>query len=161
MRDLVVRPDVFAHASFNANGPGYPSTLMGYHAQLRQFFHDAKRQDELERRYAQGRPGMRPAYDDELTQGRTLLSRERMLGCEADSYRDMERWFKLADEFGFHVGFAGGREAWRVASELAARDVSVVLTLDWGKEVKDPLAKKDEEKRRKEAVPSTRRTTRA
>jgi len=151
MRDLVVRPDVFAHGAFTANGPGYPSTLMGYIAQLRQFFHDAKRQEELERRYAQGRPGSRPPYDDELAEGRALLSRERLLVCEAEGYRDMERWFKLADAFGFRVGFAGGREAWRVAPELAERDVPVVLTLDWGKEVEDPLAKdKKKDKRKKE-----------
>ena len=146
MRDLVVRSDVFAHGAFTANGSGYPSTLMGYIAQLRQFFHDANRQEELERRYAQGRPGPRPPYDDELAEGRVLLSRDRLLVCEAEGYRDMERWFKLADDFGFRVGFVGGREAWRVALELAERDVPVVLTLDWGKEVEDPLAKDKKKK---------------
>ncbi len=148
LRDLVVHSDVFAHGAFSANGKGYPSTLMGYMAQLRQFFNDAKRQDELERRYAQGRPGLRPPHDDELEEGQALLVRKKLLVCEADGYRDMERWFKLADEFGLRVGFSGGREAWRVAEQLAERDAPVVLTLDWGKEVEDPLAE-DKKKKKK------------
>jgi hypothetical protein len=36
MRDVVLR-DLVAYASFAASGPGYPSTLMGYFSQLRQF----------------------------------------------------------------------------------------------------------------------------
>ncbi|MAB80449.1 MAG: hypothetical protein CMJ89_13940 [Planctomycetes bacterium] len=149
VRDLVILPDVFGHAAFAANGPGYPSTLMGYLAQLRQFFNDSKYLDELERRHEQGRPGLRPPHDEELVAGGALLAKGQVLVCEAQSSRDMERWFKLADEFGLRIGFSGGLEAWRVADELSNRDVPVVLTLDWGKEVKDPLAK--EEKKKDEA----------
>jgi len=150
MRDLVVRDEVFAHAAFSASGPGYPSTLMGYFAQLRQFFLDSQRQLELEQRYAQGRPGSRPAFDAALDAGAMLVTGRRTLLCEANQSDDFERWERLADEFGLKLGFAGGGEAWRVQDELARRGATVVLTLDWGKEVKDPRpkaeAKKDEEK---------------
>ncbi|MSR63772.1 MAG: hypothetical protein EXS08_15205 [Planctomycetes bacterium] len=146
MRDLVMRDEVFAHAAFTANGPGYPSTLMGYFAQLRQFFLDSQRQLELERRYAQGRPGLRPAFDASLAAGAALVSGQRMLLCEANQSDDFERWERLAEEFGLKLGFVGGGEAWRVQDELARRGATVVLTLDWGKEVKDPRPKAEDKK---------------
>jgi hypothetical protein len=142
-RDRVARDEVFFHGAFTANGPGYPSTLMGYFAQLRQFFLDSQRQVELARRYAAGRPGTRPPFDAELAAGVTLLGRERRLLCEANSAADIERWLRLADEFRLEVDFAGGLEAWRVREELARRGATVALSLDWGKEVKDPRPKED------------------
>jgi imidazolonepropionase-like amidohydrolase len=145
MRDVVVRSDVFHHAAFSASGPGYPSTLMGFMAQLRQFFMDGARHALLEERYARGRPGLRPPFDADLEAGTAILSGEGRLFCAAQSHRDVERWLKLADEFGFEVAIGGGRDAWRVADVLAARDVPVVLTLDWGKEVEDPLSDEEEE----------------
>ncbi|HEX6884531.1 MAG TPA: amidohydrolase family protein [Planctomycetota bacterium] len=138
MRDLVARDEVYAHAAFAASGQGYPSTLMGYFAQLRQFFLDSQRHGELASRYVAGRPGLRPAFDAELEAGAALLAGERTLLCQADSAADVWRWFRLADEFGLELAFVGGLEAGRVREELARRDVAVVLTLDWGKEPEDP-----------------------
>lgn len=143
-RDLVVRDGVFAHAAFAASGPGYPSTLMGDFAQLRQFFLDARRHVELTRRYQEGRPGFRPPYDAELDRGAALVLRDQRLVCEAQSVSDMDRWLRLAHEFDLSVVFAGGGEAWKIAGELRAADVPVVLTLDWGKEVDDPRPKEKE-----------------
>jgi len=140
-RDSILLADVFAHAAFRATGPGYPSTLIGYHAQLRQFFLDAKHHAELEQRYKEGRPGPRPAHDAELAASRSIVRRERRVMCEADSAQDIQRWIKLANELGFELGIVGGREAWKVAAELKARDIPVVLTLQWGDEPKDPKEK--------------------
>ncbi|MBM3990150.1 MAG: amidohydrolase family protein [Planctomycetes bacterium] len=148
-RDSILRADVFAHAAFRAAGPGYPSTLIGYHAQLRQFFLDAAHHAELEQRFEQGRPGPRPAYDAELAAARSLVRKERRVMCEADSAQDIQRWIKLADELGFELGIVGGREAWKVAAQLKARDIPVVLTLQWGDEPKDP--KKQDKQRKKDA----------
>lgn len=149
MRDLVVAPRVFAHAQFSASsasgGRGYPSTLMGYMAQLRQFFLDAQRHAELTRRYDAGRPGPRPAWDAELEAAQEILGGTRRVFCNARSSRDVERWLKLADEFGFEIGITNGRDAWRIADVLAERNVPVILTLDWGDEPDDPDAGGDEE----------------
>jgi len=138
MRDLVMLPDTFVHAAFRASGPSYPSTLMGYHAQLRQFFLDADHHRTLKSRFDEGRPGARPPFDAELEAGIAILEGEVPLVCQADSSRDIERWIRLADEFGLSVRISGGREAWRVADRLAERRIPVFLTLDWGDEVDDP-----------------------
>jgi imidazolonepropionase-like amidohydrolase len=146
MRDVVVRDEVFAHAAFAASGSGYPGTLMGYFAQLRQFLLDSRRQIELERRYEHGRPGARPPFDEQLAAGASIVSGELPFLCEANRSDDIERWLRLADEFGLKADIVGGLEAWRVEDVLVARDMTVVLTLDWGKEVKDPRPKEDKEK---------------
>jgi imidazolonepropionase-like amidohydrolase len=137
-RDQVIAEDVYQCAAFRASGTGYPSTLMGYHAQLRQFFLDSKWEADLRERWDSGRPGPRPAFDPDLREGEAVLSGERKLLCEADSDDDILRWLRLADEWGVEIAIVGGREAWRVANVLRERGVPVFLTLDWGDEVDDP-----------------------
>ena len=144
-RDLVLRPEVFAHGAFRATGAGYPNTLMGFTAQLRQFFLDAGYQVDMAKRYEDGRPAVRPAFDDELASGAVLLAGERRLAVEAQSSRDIERWIRLAGEFGVRLAVCGGGEAWRVTDALAQDGIPVVLTLEWGDEVDDPAAKEEEE----------------
>ncbi|MEW6070987.1 MAG: amidohydrolase family protein [Planctomycetota bacterium] len=139
-RDVIVRPVVFAHAAFAASGPGYPETLMGQHAQLRQFLRDVVWHAERQMRYAAGRPGPRPPWDLDLEAGVPLVTQETTLACEAESDRDIERWLRLAEELDLVIAIAGGRDAGRAAGELAARDIPVLLTLDWGEEVEDPRA---------------------
>lgn len=143
-RDVVLLPRLFACAAFQASGSGYPSTLMGFHAQLRQFVEDARRHRLLRERFEAGRPGPRPPYDTELEAGGRLIDGTTLVLCSAETARDVDRWLGLADELGLRVGFAGGREAWKRAAVLAEREVPVVLTLDWGEEVKDPNEAKGE-----------------
>ncbi len=141
MRDTILVADVFAHAAFRAGGPGYPSTLMGYYAQLRQFFLDVRHQAELQARYAAGKSGPRPPFDAELEAGLALAGKQRRVMCEADGEQDIRRWISFGDELGIDIGIVGGREAWKVADVLKARAIPVVLTLQWGDEPKDPHEK--------------------
>lgn len=137
-RDLVVRGEVFQHAEFRAPRGGYPRTLMGYHAQLRQFFLDADHHRTLRERWKANRPGPRPSWDADLEEGAALLDGAPLV-CAADTARDVNRWLRLADEIGLNVAaFAGGRDAWKVADELAKREIAVILDLDWGDEVPIP-----------------------
>ncbi len=143
LRDRIVRPEVHSHAAFDASGRGYPSTLMGYFSQLRQFFSDAERHSQLQQRFDAGRPGARPPFDPELDAGVELL-KGRVLWCEAESRRDLRRWYRLGDEFRLELGFVGGRESGDLAELLAERGTPVVLTLDWGDEPDDPRETEDE-----------------
>ncbi|HVS19520.1 MAG TPA: amidohydrolase family protein, partial [Planctomycetota bacterium] len=155
-RDRVLTPDVGAHAAFRASGGGYPSTIMAHLAQLRQFFHDARRQAVLEERFAAGRPGARPPFDANLRAALPLLDGSKRLWCRAERADDIRRWLRLADEFELSIGIVGGREAWRVAETLAERGVPVVLTLEWGKEVEDPHAEKKKTEEKKEKAEESR-----
>ncbi|MBI5361717.1 MAG: hypothetical protein HZA53_00970 [Planctomycetes bacterium] len=139
-RDRVRAPVVFAHGGFECTGTGYPGTLMGSIAQLRQFFLDARWVAELAAREKANEPGRRAPYDPDLAAAKALLERQSVLVCEAESAADIERWVSLADEFGLAIAISGGREAWRRAELLAQRKVPVILTLQWGEEVEDPHA---------------------
>lgn len=139
VRDLVVTPTSMQHATFRAARGGYPNTLMGHHAHLRQFFLDADHHGELTERWVEGRPGPRPAWDADLDSGGQLLSHDQSLACRATSARDIARWIRLADELGLYItSITAGRDAWKMADELAARGITVVLDLDWGDEVEEP-----------------------
>jgi len=146
-RDALVVPHVWAHASFDTSGPGYPSTLMGAFAQLRQFFYDAQWHAELRARQAQGRTGIRPPFDPELEAGADLLAGKRIVMAHADEINDIERWLALGREFDIPLTLTGARDAWRVATSLAQRGMFVVLTLDWNEEVPDPAKPKKGAKR--------------
>jgi imidazolonepropionase-like amidohydrolase len=148
-RDVVIVPAEFDHAGFETPGSGYPGTLMGAVAQLRQFFLDAQRQRELERRRVSGVSTSRFPYDADLAAVVPALEKQRRVVCEADGADDIERWIKLGDELGFEIAISGGRDAWKRAALLSARKIPVFLTLDWGDEVDDPHAKskKDDPKR--------------
>lgn len=145
-RDLVITPALFQHAAFAASGAGYPSTAMGYMAQLRQFFLDARHQREALERFAAGRPGPRPPYDAELEAGVAIVSGDERLACDADQAQAIDRWLRLARELGLSIVLTGGGEAWRLADDLAAEAIPVLLTLRWSEEVPDPFAKEKEKK---------------
>jgi len=149
-RDAIVRALVFDHAGFECDGPGYPGTLMGGIAQLRQLFLDARWTSDLEQRAEQGKAGPRPPYDPDLEAILPALAHKRRVVCEAETAADIERWIKLSDEFGFDLSIAGGREAWKRAPLLAQRKIPVFLTLEWGEEPEDPHAKEKEKEKEKE-----------
>ena len=140
-RDAVVRAEVFETASFDCSGPGYPGTLMGALAQLRQFFLDARWSEALAQREREGKPGPRPPFDLDFAAILPALHGAERVACEAETAADIERWLMLADEFGFQPLIVGGREAWKRADLLARRKVPVLLTLEWGEEPEDPHAK--------------------
>lgn len=139
-RDAIVVPAVFAHAGFETGGAGYPSTAMGYVAQLRQFFLDARRHAELHERYQAGRPGVRPAWDADLDSFQPVLRRGRRIAARAERANEIDRWLDLSEELGFELVVVGGREAFHHAERLSARRVPVVLTCEWGEEVELPKA---------------------
>jgi hypothetical protein len=149
-RDAIVRPLVFDHASFECSGPGYPGTLMGAFAQLRQVFFDARWAAELGTRAEAGKAGPRPPFDPDLEALLPMLDKKRRVVCAAETAADIERWMRLADEFSLDIAIAGGREAWKRAALLAQRKIPVLLTLEWGDEPEDPHAKEKEKEKKKE-----------
>jgi hypothetical protein len=144
VRDRVLVSDAFQSASFEAAGSGYPRTLMGRIAHLRQFFMDARWHAERQERYAARRVDRRPPYDPDLDAIQAVLHGERRLLCSANSARDIRRWLDLAEVWSFDPVICGGREAWRLDTVLAAAGVPVILGLDCGEEVPDPDLEPDE-----------------
>lgn len=150
-RDRFVRPVVFDHAGFDLGGPGYPNTLMGSIAQLRQFVFDAQRHREIATRVAKGASSARLPWDADLEAFGAVLARERRVFGDFETADGIDRWLALADELGFDAGVTGGREAWKRAKVLAERSIPLVLTLEWREEPDDPAKDKKKDADAKDA----------
>lgn len=121
--------------SSNYEGSGYPATLMGVMAHLRQVFLDAQRHATLQERWVLGRAERRPAHDAVLDAVGALLDGRLPLVCEAREEEDVRLVLGLTDEFpGLRVVILGGREAYELADELSARGVGVLHDFDFGDE---------------------------
>ncbi|WP_411818593.1 amidohydrolase family protein [Hyphococcus sp. DH-69] len=56
-----------------------------------------------------------------------VLSGERPLAIHTSRESDIRQSVKLVDDYGIRVNIIGGAEAWRVADEIAQRNIGVVL----------------------------------
>jgi imidazolonepropionase-like amidohydrolase len=139
-RDCVVRPDVgldFTFTTLRGSTPfgsdGYPGSLMGIIAHLRQTLLDARYFHTLQTAFANGNHH-RPPADDTLAALQPALSGALPVFFEADSEKEIHRALGLADEFGLHLILSGGAEAWKAAPTLVQRHVPILVSLNFGDE---------------------------
>lgn len=141
-RDAVVLARWGMHASFRAGGEGYPRTIMGALAHLRQFLLDARayrvRWDDYR---SAPRGKARPPWDAALEAAQPLLDGRMPLVFEADTENEILRALALADEFGLKSVISGGGESWKVADRLGK--VPVLLSV---KLPKEPKARKNDDR---------------
>jgi len=130
--------DTSLHLAFDYSGGGYPSTLFGVIAHLRQTFFDAERYEadlaDYERHGMKGR--RRPPVDPSLA--RLATSRAPVV-FEANDHEDVHRALRLAEELKLDLRIGGGSEAWKLAARLREKNVPVLLDLA----AKDEPTKKD------------------
>jgi imidazolonepropionase-like amidohydrolase len=124
-------------AGNRGNSGGYPSALMGVIAHLRQTMLDAARNQEL-RAYAVENPSVRPVFDPALAALELVQARKIPVWWEANTRDEIHRVLDLSDEFGVDPVIVGGREAGKVVDRLKARNVAVVLRINFAEEPKTP-----------------------
>jgi imidazolonepropionase-like amidohydrolase len=134
-RAIVLRAPAAMHLGFSAGrgfGGGYPNSLMGVMAVLRQTLLDAQHYRAEQAAYAANPRGMRrPTTDPSLEALQPVLAREVPIVMQANAQREIERALDLAKEFNLRVMIAGGAEAYRIAERLKAENVPVLLSLDF------------------------------
>ena len=131
-RDLVVQPRLGLFFSFQGGRGGYPSSLFAVMAHFRQMFEDAARYGLIMAEYARNPIGMTlPRWDPDFEALRDAASGNLPVFFLADDDEDIRRVLSLADEIGFRPLIVGGEEAWQVAGELAARNIPVLLSVDF------------------------------
>ncbi|MBK98020.1 MAG: hypothetical protein CL672_04415 [Balneola sp.] len=130
----------------------YPSTQMGVMAYFRQLMYDASALQEHMMYFENHSDMSQPEQNDVLEALFPLVNREYPLFFEVDSKEEIERMFRLQDEFGFEVVLVSAKEASALSEELKARNIAVLASLDvrempdWlEKEIKETEAK-DQEK---------------
>jgi imidazolonepropionase-like amidohydrolase len=133
VHDMVVKAPVAMDIGFEPlRSGGFPNSLMGVFAALRQTLLDAQRYGELEAAYAKNPRGMRrPESDPSLAALQPVLARQMPVVMLASTQREIERALDLAKEFNLKAIIAGGSEAYAVAGRLKAENVPVLLSLNF------------------------------
>src|ERR1041385_1367230 len=119
---MLVKAPVAEHIGFTpSRGGGYPNSLMGVFAALRQELLDAQHYAAEQAAYAKNPRGMRrPESDPSLEALQPVLAKQVPVIMEAATQREIERALDLAKGFGLKPIIAGGEEADKVATRLKA-----------------------------------------
>ncbi len=115
-------------------GMGYPGTLFGVQAFYRQTFEDAARLRLISAEYARDSRGLTPPpYDPDSEVMQEIMGGKVPVFFVANGAEDIRRVLTLADQYKLRPVIVGGEEAWRVADLLKARNVPVLISLDFPK----------------------------
>jgi imidazolonepropionase-like amidohydrolase len=132
---MIVKSPVSLNIGFTPlrNG-GFPNSLLGVFAALRQSLLDAQHYRDVAAAYAKNPRGMkRPDFDPSLDALQPVINRQIPVVMRADSKREIERALDLAKEFNLKLIIAGGSEAYTLTDRLKADNVPVLLSIDYPK----------------------------
>ena len=130
----IVRSPVALHVALGGGGrgAGYPVSLLGTIAFVRQSFLDAQHQQLEKQRYEKTKAGVtRPNYDPSLDAIQPALARALPVAFEADLAREILRSLNMAKSFNLDPVITGAREADQVVSDLKAQNARVIYNLDF------------------------------
>ncbi len=134
-----------AWLEFQLFGPrqsGYPATLMGATAHLRQAFLDARRHNLHRRLYERAAAGVaRPPVDPALEALGQLIEQRRPLAFAATTRDEIHRAIDFAQEQELPVILWGARDAAECAARIREAGAGVVVQVNWGEEPKVEPAK--------------------
>jgi imidazolonepropionase-like amidohydrolase len=145
-QQMIVRSPIAMHVGFTPLRGGYPGSLMGVFASLRQMLLDAQRYRESWQIYERTPRGIRrPEMDKSLAALLPVLEGRMPVVMYVDRERDIQRALDLAEEFKLRPIIAGGRESWKLAERLRQRDVPVLLSLNLPRRTTAALPEADPE----------------
>jgi imidazolonepropionase-like amidohydrolase len=130
-QEMIVRSPVAMHVGFTPLRGGYPGSLMGVFATLRQMMLDAQRYRDSIAMYERAPRGMRrPEVDRSLAALVPVVDGRMPVVMLANTEREIDRALDLATEFKLRLIIAGGRESDRLTDRLVKQNVSVLLSLN-------------------------------
>ena len=135
--DMVLVPSVGQYIAMNTGrgfGGGFPSSLMGVIAYVRQIYLDAEHYKLVKDAYARSPLGMkRPEYDRALE---GVLESKRIL-LPADREVEMDRMLRFAEELKQPAVLYGMREGYRAGDLLKKHNSPVLVSLKWPEAARD------------------------
>lgn len=146
-QQMIVRSPVAMHIGFTPlRGSGYPGSLMGVFASLRQMMLDADRYRNAQQIYERApRATRRPDLDRSLAALIPVLERKMPVVMYANTEREIERALDLAKEFNLRAIIAGGTEAAKLTHRLVEQEVPVLLSLNFPKRTTAAIPEADPE----------------
>jgi imidazolonepropionase-like amidohydrolase len=147
---MVVRNGVALHINFTTERGGYPSSLMGTIAHIRQSFIDADYYAARQAQYAKSPAGLkRPAYDPRLEALIPFVRDRKPVIFQCNNQEDIKRALKIVSEFKLNAFLAGATEAWRDLDVLKKDRVPLLVGLDFRPPMTSKYATQGEELRKK------------
>jgi imidazolonepropionase-like amidohydrolase len=138
---LVVRAPVALTVQFSTGGffgGGYPGSLMGTVSYIRQTFYDAVHYRDEVSRYEKIKRGVqRPETNKKLAALQPALRGDMPVLFVVNTDSDIRRAFIIADEFKLKPILAGALYSYRVANIIKARNVPVILSVDFPQRASD------------------------
>ncbi len=130
--NIVVKTPVGMHVNIQRSGGGYPSTLMGVFAVIRQAAADGAWYSQAWERFNLSPRGMeRPAFDPTLAALVPVVAQQLPAVIHANWTNEVKRAIALADELNLMPIIAGGMEASNVADLLREKDIPVLLSVNY------------------------------
>lgn len=128
---MVLKAPFAEHISFATIPGGFPQSLLGTFAALRQMFYDAQRLQELQKQYAANPKGMRrPGSDKSLEALFPAINRQMPVVFNANTEVQIIRALDLIKELNLNGIIGGGLESYKVVDRLKAAKVPVLLSLN-------------------------------
>ncbi len=129
----VVRTPVALHITLadRAQGTGYPESLFGIVAFVRQAFYDAQHYQAEWTHYEKVKTVPRPPYDQALDALQPALAGKLPVVLEADSALDIRRALNLAKEFRLSPIVSGGLESDQAVGDLKAQKIPIIFSLNF------------------------------
>jgi imidazolonepropionase-like amidohydrolase len=139
-RDMVVKTPVALRVNFEdrAAHRGFPSSLFGGMAYVKQSFIDAAHYDRAWTIYDNSPTGIeRPQYDHALEPLRDVLNTNGYVLLPGDWAHEVQRAIKIGEQMGVNTMVYGARQGYQIADELAEKDIPVLLDVNWPEPSRD------------------------
>lgn len=134
VRDSILVSDFAAAGGWRASGSGYPSSLMGSVAHLRQSFLDGQHYQVSWKIYQDVKKGLqRPPLDPAMDSVGELLKQKTPIILPASRIDEIYRARNLADEFGLQLILDGVQHGYELTDELKSIDVPIMLRINFPK----------------------------
>ena len=145
--NMVVRSHDAVPLSFQVSGSfyGYPDSLMGSLAYMRQVLDDTRWYTAAEATYEAHRNSIaRIPYDHTEHSLDKALQRQEIFLIPANNQVQIVRALLLAKEWSVPAAIWGGQQGYAVASAIAAAKMPVLVSLKWPAREKDPDPEKEQ-----------------
>ena len=134
VRDSILLTDFAAAGGWRASGSGYPSSLMGSVAHLRQTFLDGQHYGGSWRIYQKVKQGLkRPPHDPAMESIGKLLNRQTPIIFPASKLDEIYRARDLANEFGLALILDGVQHGYELTEELKSMNVPILVRVNFPK----------------------------
>jgi len=129
---MVLLTPAALHVNFTTNRGGYPSSLMGTIAYIRQSFLDADHYANAKAVYGKNLKGMkRPVHDPFLEALIPYVRDKKPVIFQCNNAEDIKRALKIIEEFKLSGILSQANEAWRAEAALKASRAKLLVTLDF------------------------------